>query len=104
MVKAKKVRTNVMFPGEVLNQLRELVPARERSEFIAEATAYKLRMLRQERAIKQAIGAWKDEDHPDLMTDEDYQRWRLELWGGWTDRIERFWQESQAESSDVPAG
>ncbi|MBI2908703.1 MAG: hypothetical protein HYX92_13760 [Chloroflexi bacterium] len=37
--------------------------------------------MRQREALEATAGAWKDEDHPDLMTDEDVERFIDELRG-----------------------
>ena len=105
MKNATKVRANVMFPVDVFERLRELVPAGERSAFVAEATVYKLKMLRQARAIQQAAGAWTDENHPDLMKGEDRGRWREEMDRADDERWKRLFGTPQGEpESGVPAG
>ena len=38
-----------------------------RSEFVVKATRKELRRIQLLQAIKEAAGAWKDEDHPDLV-------------------------------------
>ena len=86
-------RFNVVFPDDLLEELRRLIPARKRSELIVEATAEKLAIIRQQQALKRAAGAWTDEDHPDLNTAEDLRRWRRSLWAGWDERIERLGRE-----------
>jgi hypothetical protein len=64
-------RTNVIFPSEVLKELKELVPKRRRSRFIVESTKDHLNRLRFQRAAEKAAGAWKPQDHPELTTLED---------------------------------
>ena len=86
MQKSGRERINVIFPSEVLSELRQLVPRKQRSELIVEATAEKLALLRQRRAARNAAGAWKDEDHPELQTDEDLARWIAEIRGQWQTR------------------
>ena len=83
---ASKERFNVVFPAEVLNDLRALVPPRKRGEFVVEATARELRRLKQ-RAVAERIRsegpAWKLEDHPDLVTKEDAIRYEREMRASW---------------------
>ena len=82
-------RINVTFPESVLDLLESVVPARKRNAFIVEATEEALRKERQLTAIQESSGAWSDEDHPDLMTVEDIDRyvrrlretWMLRSWG-----------------------
>jgi hypothetical protein len=54
-------RMNVVFEDELLQEMRELVPVRQRSEFIEEAVRSRLAQLRQIRAAKAAAGSWSGE-------------------------------------------
>jgi metal-responsive CopG/Arc/MetJ family transcriptional regulator len=84
----KKERINVLLPSSLLAELRELVPLRERSGFIAEATAQRLLQLKQQRALRESRGAWTDESHPELQTQEDVRNWLRELRASTNARIE----------------
>lgn len=84
----KKERINVLLPSSLLAELRELVPPRERSGFIAEATAQQLLQLKQQRALRESRGAWTDESHPELQTQEDVRNWLGELRASTNARIE----------------
>jgi len=64
--------------------LRRAVPAHERARFVEAALARELRRLKLREAIKNAYGAWKDEDHPELATFEDVNRWVAEGRKGFT--------------------
>lgn len=79
-------RINVIFPKDVLTELRRLVPRKRRSELIVQATAEKLALLRQQEAVKRAAGAWRDEDHPELQTEENLRRWIASLRSAWRTR------------------
>jgi hypothetical protein len=85
----KKERINVLLPSSLLAELRELVPPRERSSFITEATAQRLLQLKQQRALQESRGAWTDENHPDLQTQEDVRYWLKELRASTNARIEK---------------
>jgi hypothetical protein len=61
-----RTRTHVVLPAELVAQIDELVGARGRSRFIAEAAEQRLQRERQRRALEIGFGAWKDEDHPEL--------------------------------------
>ena len=54
-------RMNVVFEDELLQEMRDLVPVRQRSEFIEEAVRSRLAQLRQIRAAEAAAGAWSSE-------------------------------------------
>ncbi len=68
----------------VMDDLRRAVPARERARFIEAALTRELRRLKLREAIKNSYGAWKDEDHPELATFEDINRWVEEGRKGFT--------------------
>lgn len=54
-------RMNVVFEDALLEEMRELVPSRQRSGFIEEAVRARLAQLRQIQAVKAAAGAWSNE-------------------------------------------
>jgi hypothetical protein len=80
--KEPRLKVTVSLPTSLLARLDGKVPARKRSEFIAHAIEEQLAIIEQAEAIEAAAGAWKDEDHPDLATDEDIDRWIANLRGG----------------------
>lgn len=84
----KKERINILLPSSLLAELRELVPPRERSSFITEATAQRLLQLKQQRALRESRGAWTDDNHPELQTQEDLRNWLKELRASTNARIE----------------
>lgn len=71
-------RMNVIFKDELLEEIRELIPARQRSEFIEEAVRTRLALFRQERAIRAAFGAWSEQDR---LSPEEEIRQSRESWG-----------------------
>ena len=76
-------RMNVVFKDELLQEMRELVPVRQRSEFIEEAVRLRLAQLRQMRALQASAGAWSSEDRGDPSEEVEQVR------RGWEDRQER---------------
>lgn len=58
-------RMNVVFEDSLLDEMRHLVPARQRSGFIEEAVRARLAQLRQIRVAEAAAGAWSDEGRED---------------------------------------
>ena len=74
----KVLRSEVSVVDETLNgdDYDAFVAAQSRlleimSKSIAHAIKEQLAILEQAEALEAAAGAWKDEDHPDLATDED---------------------------------
>jgi hypothetical protein len=65
----------------VLARLREHVPASQRSRFILEAVEERLALEEQVAALEESAGAWSDQNHPEMRTDEDIDRWLADLRG-----------------------
>jgi Arc/MetJ-type ribon-helix-helix transcriptional regulator len=61
-----KKRTHIVIPSALAEAIDELVGKRRRSSFLTEAARREVRRLQQLRALENACGAWKDEDHPEL--------------------------------------
>jgi hypothetical protein len=92
-----KKRINVTFPESVLDLLESVVPARKRNAFIVEATEEALRRERLGQVLEtlREKPAWSDEDHPDLMTVEDVDRYVRRLRETW---MPRSWDEIAEEA------
>ena len=69
------MRTNVTLPEELVREIDRVAGRRKRSQFIVEAVRERLAKLRFSEALAQAAGAWSDENHPDLVTQEDIKRY-----------------------------
>ena len=76
-------KVTVTLPKKLLNRLDEFIPRRQRSRFIATAIQEQLAMLEQLAALEEAAGAWTDENHPEMQTEADIDRWLARLRGGW---------------------
>ena len=59
-------RAHVVIPEELADQIDEVAGKRGRSQFLVEAARREISRHRMVRAVSQAAGAWKDEDHPEL--------------------------------------
>ena len=68
-------RLNLYLTKPVADELRRLIPARERTRFVEEILARELRRRKLKAALKASAGAWKDEDHPDMLTGKDIDLW-----------------------------
>lgn len=79
-------RINVTFPTSLLEELRRHIPVRERNRFIVEATEKELSRRRLVKALRESAGAWRDEDHPELQTPEDIDRYVRDLRETWMPR------------------
>ena len=74
-MRAVKERMNLYITKSLMDDLRRVIPARERTRFVEDVLARELRRRKLKAALKASAGAWKDEDHPDMMTGADIDRW-----------------------------
>jgi len=74
-MRAVKERMNLYLTKSVMDDLRRIIPARERTRFVEDVLAREIRRRKLREAIEKSYGAWKDEDHPDMMTGADIDRW-----------------------------
>ena len=79
----KRERISIYYPKPLLDDLRKLVPARKRSALIAELTEKEVGRLKLLAALEESFGAWSDEDHPELATNEDIDRYVHDLRARW---------------------
>lgn len=76
---AKTEKLSITVPRELAARLREMVPQGEVSAFISQALDDRLQMEKQRIGLEAGLGAWKDEDYPQLKTPEDTQKWLRKL-------------------------
>lgn len=70
-----KERMNLYITKSLMDELRSAIPARERTRFVEEVLARELRRRKLREVLKKSYGAWTDENHPELATFEDVNRW-----------------------------
>jgi hypothetical protein len=75
-------RVQVVLPKKLAGQLREQVPSRKRSAWIAAAIQDRLLAERRLDVIDRVFGSWKDEEFPGLDTPDDIAAWREAVWSG----------------------
>ena len=68
-------RLNLYLNKPLADELRRVIPPRERTRFVEEVLARELRRRKLKEALEASAGAWTDENHPDMMTGEDIDRW-----------------------------
>lgn len=59
-------RTMVPIPSEVAARLDRIAGPRKRTAFVVEVLEREIRRSEQLEALHEAVGAWRDEDHPEL--------------------------------------
>ncbi len=69
------MKTQIVLPDDLARELKEVVPSRKRSHFIALAVQTRLHALKFQRALHEAAGGWTDKNHPDLKTQADVNRY-----------------------------
>jgi len=62
--------------GIAINYKKEIV---KRSNFIEEAAKKELQRLNQLSLLRKLKGAWKDEDHPDMLGKQSTYKWVRKL-------------------------
>ena len=73
------VRTNLLLPAELVRELDEVAGPRNRSRFVADAIAYRLRREKLRRSFETARGMLKREDYPHWDTPEKVVAWVRDL-------------------------
>jgi hypothetical protein len=81
-------KVTITLPKRVLQRMDALVPARQRSRFIAEVLSERLALEEQLLALDESAGAWSDEKYPDMQGDEGVERWLAELRSSWNLSVE----------------
>ncbi len=71
----EKQRVSFTFSKHLADELHRIIPANEISLFVENVLTRELRRRKLHKAIKNSFGAWKDEDHPELATFDDVNRW-----------------------------
>jgi hypothetical protein len=64
---AAKKQANFLLSEEVVEELRHSVEKRELSRFVEGALEKELKRLKLEKALQVSFGAWKVEEHPELV-------------------------------------
>jgi hypothetical protein len=77
-------RAHVFLPAELLSNIDQLFGKGKRSTFLTEIAEREVRREKQLRAVDEARGAWKSEDHPELKNGA--AAWVRELRTEWDTR------------------
>ena len=68
------MKTLIVLPDALSAELKQTIPARQRSRFISEAVEKQLRSLKFKKILKQTAGTWTDKNHPDMKTQAGINR------------------------------
>jgi predicted transcriptional regulator len=69
------MRTHIVVPDDLVDEVDRLVGKRQRSAFFTEAARERLRREKRSRALKEGAGILKAEDYPQWATPEKVARW-----------------------------
>ena len=94
----EKIRTNIMIPVDLVEEIKKMVGAGNRSSFLVEAAWEKLERMKLENALKKAAGGWTAELHPEFQTQDDINKWLRSLRSEDADRLK------EPESENISAG
>ena len=72
---ARHTRTHVVLPTDLVDEIDAIVGPRERSKFLAEAAAEKLRRMRLVHLVDKLAGSLKDHAIPEWETAESAAAW-----------------------------
>lgn len=84
---SSRSKTHLVFPTELLGTIDQLVGKRKRSKFVVEAAREKIARERFLKALNEAAGAWTDENHPDLSSNNDIRRYLDRARNSYQERI-----------------
>lgn len=73
------VRTNLLLPKELVDEVDHFAGPRGRSRYVAEALVAKLRRDRLREAVTATAGALRASDYPQWRTSEDVVAWVRQL-------------------------
>ena len=77
-------KITLSLPTTLVEQLKALVPPRQRSAFVAEALQERLEEAETLAVLEETAGIWSDKDYPEFATDKDIDRWLREFRASWT--------------------
>jgi hypothetical protein len=69
--KSSNRRAHVILPIDLIADIDKLVGKRGRSAFLTELAQREIKLRRQRQALREAAGAWKSENHPELAEGSD---------------------------------
>jgi metal-responsive CopG/Arc/MetJ family transcriptional regulator len=80
------MRTNLLLPRELVEEMDQVAGPRGRSRFVADAVRHQLRRERLRQAWEQSFGTLSSEDYPHWATSDKAVQWVRELRAEETDR------------------
>ena len=66
-----KVKTHIVLPKGLMEEIRKVTGSKKRSEFLVEAAREKLKRVQLDKAIERAAGLWTKERYPEFTTEQE---------------------------------
>lgn len=82
-------RINITLPKDLVSDLRDTIPARERSKVISEALKKEIAMIKREKSLKKLKGIWTKAGGIDFKSDKELTAWRRSLWASTNTRLDK---------------
>jgi len=73
-------RINITLPKNLASELKEVIPARERSKVITEALKERIARMKREESLKKLKGVWDKAGGIPFKSDKELKAWRRSLW------------------------
>ncbi|MEW6684592.1 MAG: hypothetical protein AB1393_00110 [Candidatus Edwardsbacteria bacterium] len=86
---AHSIRTNILFPEDLLEEIKKIVGKGKRSSFVVEATKEKLERMKFLQALNRTKGSWSDKNHPTLKNQRGLNRYLKKIRSSANKRIEK---------------
>ena len=71
----EKIKTNIVLPANLVFAIEEITKKRKRSQFVVEAIREKIGRIKAQKALEESAGCWKAENHPELKTQRDINKY-----------------------------
>jgi len=78
---------SITLPKSLVTDLKETVPARERSRTIAEALKKEITMIKREKSLRKLKGVWAKFGGITLKSDAEIRSWRKSIWSTTNKRL-----------------
>lgn len=69
------MRTNLLLPKDLVDEVDHFAGARGRSRYVAEALRARLKRDRLKEVIERTAGVWSAEEYPEFATSENVVEW-----------------------------
>lgn len=83
------IRLNITLPRNLVSDLKDTFPERERSKIIAEALKEKITRMKREEGLKKLKGIWDKAGGVSFKSERELRTWRRSLWSSAEKRFTR---------------